>query len=181
MKKAALKTLLVVLFSVSFIISYAQHHEDASHSEGTHHEEGAHEGHEFHKNHVALFNGATTNLTHNLTSYSIGLDYEYRFSKMIGAGVLGEFVASESPEMLVGISVFTHPYKGAILFVAPMALFASEEEGAAEAEDSELPLAIRIGAGYDFHFGKLSVGPSVSYDMGNTSALAYGLAIGFGF
>ena len=93
---------------------YAQHHNENSNQEAHDH---------LSKHHIALFNGVTTNLDHNSTAYTLGLDYEYRFSQLLGIGLLGEYIFSEPKEILGGISMFVHPFKGAKIVAAPMLLF----------------------------------------------------------
>jgi len=133
------------------------------------------------KHHIALFNGATTNFSHKSTSYTVGIDYAYRFSKLIGAGLLVEYIAAEPDETLVGIPVIAHPYKGSKIFVAPMAAFAEDHHAAGHDGKREGSFAFRIGLGYDFHLGSLSIGPAVDFDFGKTEAINYGVVIGFGF
>ncbi len=47
--------------------------------------------------------------------------------------------------------------------------------------ETETNFGVRFGASNDFHLGKISVGPSINIDFGETTALVYGIAIGFGF
>ncbi len=152
-------------------------------------EHGKHDKHSFHKHHVAIFNGLTTNYDHNSTDYSLGIDYEYRFSNLLGAGVLAECVFSEPEEYIAGVSLFVHPCKGFKLILAPL-LINTEEHGAAAAhgdshakhdDKSVTDFAFRIETSYSFHFHNMSVEPTVGYDFGSTEALVYGVMIGFGF
>ncbi|MBJ7881998.1 hypothetical protein [Gelidibacter salicanalis] len=133
------------------------------------------------KHHLAIFNGATTNFTHQSTSYTLGLDYEYRVSKLIGLGVLGELILAESEEILAGVAAFVHPYKGLKFITAPLVAFAEEHTATGHEAKKEASFLFRIGVGYDFHIWKLSYGPAVNFDFGKTEAVNYGLAIGYGF
>jgi len=149
---------------------YAQHNETGEHGSGSHH-----------KNHLAIFNGVTTNLEHESSAYTMGIDYEFRFSSYIGLGILGESIFAEQNELIAGIPIFFHPCNNAKIITAPMLLFAEEIiEGSTETEMVS-SFSLRIGAGYDFHIWKLSVGPSINFDFGEANAINYGLSIGFGF
>jgi hypothetical protein len=150
-----------------------------------HHNNDTHSHHP-HKHHLALFNGATTNLDHEPTAYALGVDYEYRFSKLVGATLLGEYVAADSEEILAGAGLLFHPYKGLKLITAPMLLFAEEHpEGGHETHevktDKEAEFAFRFSAAYDFYIGNLSLGPVINYDLGKTNSISYGVAVGIGF
>ena len=150
-----------------------------------HHETDAHSHHP-HKHHVAIFNGATSNLTHNNTAYTVGFDYEYRFSKLVGATVIGEYISTSSSEIIAGAGLLFHPYKAFKFVGAPLAIFAEEHnEGhqPAHHEDGkkEASFAFRFSAGYDFYAGNISIGPVVNYDLGKTDAISYGVAVGIGF
>ncbi len=174
-------TIWITTIILSLLVSgqtIAQNHDEHKEHNGDHH-------HDFHKHHIALFNGATTNFDHDATDYTVGIDYEFRFCQKFGAGIVGEYVATDSGEWIFGVPVFYHPCGGLKLFAAPLAVFAEEhhDNGHNTNHDSkkEASFSFRIGAAYDFHFGKFSVGPSIDYDMGDTKAFVYGLALGIGF
>ncbi len=172
---------ILLFFSTTELL--AQHHEE----EEAHAINEEHGQHHLHKNHIAVFDGITTNLTHHTNSYSVGVDYEYRITEKFGLGFAGEYIAAESEEMLGGIPVFFHFFKGAKILTAPMLIYAAEvpEGGSHNVEPAtkkEANFALRIGTGYDFHIGKtITIDPSVNFDIGNTNALVYGLFLGFGF
>ena len=151
---------------------YAQHLNEDHNPEAHNH---------FSKHHIALFIGATTNFSHESTSYTIGLDYEYRFSKFLGLGLFGEYIVSEPEEILAGLAVYAHPFKGAKLLAAPLLVFSEGLHDTEHEPGKAANFAFRIAAGYDFHIGNLSIGPVVNFDIGATKAISYGLSIGFGF
>lgn len=180
--KNIIKVALLIAFSfcLSFNTLSAQEHEKESQ-----HNESAHSHHP-HKHHVALFNGATSNLDHETTAYTIGLDYEYRFSKIVGATLLGEYVATSSSEILAGAGLLFHPYRGLKVVTAPMVLFAEEHNEehhntSIEKQDKKATFAFRFSAAYDFYIGNLSLGPVINYDLGETNSISYGVAVGIGF
>ncbi|WP_299393845.1 hypothetical protein [uncultured Gelidibacter sp.] len=130
--------------------------------------------------HLAVLNGATTNFTHKSTAYTVGLDYEYRISEVIGLGLLAELILGDANEVLVGIPVFVHPYKGLKLIASPLVAFTAAHNSNGHEHKKATDLYFRIGTGYDFHVNKLSFGPLVNFDVGKTTALNYGLSFGFG-
>ena len=166
-----IKTIILVVVCLFFSSTtiYSQHNDEHNKTESHDH---------FSKHHIALFNGATTNFSHKSTAYTVGLDYEFRFSRLVGCGISGEYIASESGEILAGIGVFLHPYKGTKLIAGPFLILAEEAHSEDHESKKEASISFRIGVGYDFHFKMLSVGPIVNFDVGNTEAINYGLAIG---
>jgi len=135
-----------------------------------------------HKNHVALFLGATTFLgDHAEHLFTAGIDYEYRIMPLIGAGVLADFPIRFSGYEFEGIFapfIAVHPAGGLKVILAPGIEIVAGEFGFQA-------FVMRVGTGYDFHLGSVSIGPSVSYDYtvhhGGHSAIVYGLAAGTGF
>ncbi|MGM0531014.1 MAG: hypothetical protein ACQER7_06650 [Bacteroidota bacterium] len=173
--KQKIKILIVVFFC--FISSYTH----AQHAKEEHGNETEHS--QFHTHHIALFNGVASNFTHHSTHYSLGIDYEYRFSQFIGTGLIGEYVAVEKGEFLGGIPVFIHFTKGLKLTFAPLLINNEEHTGDNHHTETNrvTNFAFRMGAGYSFHLGKVSLGPSVNFDMGDSNSLIYGLSVGIGF
>ncbi len=153
--------------------TFAQLHEE--HSTESHlHEQN-------HKNHLALFNGATTNLDHGSTAYTIGLEHEYRISKLIGSGSLLEYVAAEHAEIIIGLPFFIHPHNGLKIIAAPLIILGKETNEPTMESRTTTDFAFRIGFGYDFHLGAWSFGPDAYFDYGHSKSLVYGLSIGLGF
>lgn len=187
--------ILYCLVSLFVTISLnAQHHESDDHSDKKHNSKEHHDDHgehNAHKNHIALFNGATTNFDHSATDYTIGIDYEFRISDLLGVGLGAEYILTDDGEIVVGLPVFIHPVKGLKLCVAAIGVNAashSDDSGGethkaagTDSSKKEWHYGARIGAAYDIHVGKVSVSPTVAYDITNTQAMVYGLAIGFGF
>jgi len=173
-----------IMAAISFCLSFTQL---SAQEHGTELYEiaGSHSHHP-HKHHVALFNGATTNLSHETTAYTIGLDYEYRFSKIVGLTILGEYIAATSEEIIAGAGLLFHPYKGLKLVTAPMLMFAESHNithnySEMEEQKKEASFAFRFSTAYDFYVGKLSIGPVINFDLGETNSISYGVAVGMGF
>ncbi len=146
--------------------------------EQEHHEPTGEE--HFHKNHVAVFVGSTEAEEHHGEKtdpdFTVGFDYERRFSKLFGAGAMLDFVVEGRREYLVGPLFILHPGMGAKLFAAPC--YQSVREG------GEVNFVFRSGFGWDFFFGKgkYSVFPSVYYDFAEgQDFLVIGVGFGMGF
>jgi hypothetical protein len=172
MIKKTLITIALLLFSTA---AFAQHYED----HGTHHK----------KHHVALFDGATTNFGHSTTGYSIGLDYEYLMSDVVGAGLIAEYVFSGTGELIVGVPVFYHPTNNLKIGAGPIGVFVEKHHDTLHNDghdtvsnnvEKEWEVGARFNVTYSLHFGSISAGPSVSMDVANTTSLAYGLSFGIG-
>ncbi|MFC2130534.1 hypothetical protein ACFLSQ_03790 [Bacteroidota bacterium] len=157
--------------------------------------------------HAGIFIGATTNIKHESTDFTIGLDYEYRMpyvNNLFGIGLLIEGVFAEHMESIVGIPVIIHPgISNLKLWLAPGIEFGDEEIESgldehkivkkpgdillsANDTDSETEFKthflFRMGVGYDYHIDIFSISPSVSIDFINGgTALVYGVAFGMSF
>jgi hypothetical protein len=174
----------------------AEHEEAGEGHEGSE-EHG--EEHEFHKHHFAVIlsstespeehgeehNGDGHGDTHSEGSsggkddpdFTIGFDYERRFTKLFGFGGMIDWVAEGRREFLTGPIALLHPFKGSKLWVAPLA------ERIRETHDWDL--VWRIGAGWDFPVGKsgkYSIAPNINYDITEEHELwVLGVAFGMGF
>lgn len=192
-----MKIIKPLLLAVSILVYSgikAQHDEDNHHtSSDTHHDE-KHDTHHAHKHHIAIFGGAASNFSHHETKPGVGLDYEYRISAPFGIGAVAEVEFTDKESYLASIPVFYHPINGLKIYAGPAVLSAVEHH---EAEDThadphttthveddpqrKTSYGGRVGAAYDLHLGKVSIGPTVSYVFGNSNALVYGINIGMGF
>jgi hypothetical protein len=158
-----------------------------------HHAEGESGGEEFHKNHLSLFTGGTTESSdgETSTSFSLGLDYERRISRLVGLAGGGELVfGGEEREALVGLYLLLHATEGLVLAAGPGLEFAKEghAEGDVEAEQEEsgttTHAGLRIGIVYKFEIGhRYSIAPSFYTDFieGKQPTFVWGLAFGLGF
>lgn len=172
MIKKILITIALLFFGSA---AFAQHYED----HGTHHS----------KHHVALFDGVTTNFGHSTTGYSLGLDYEYLMSDVIGAGVVGEYVFAGKGEFIVGVPIFYHPNENLKIGAGPIGIYVEEHHdshhddvhhAASDSVEKAWNMGARFNVAYSLHLGNISAGPSVSLDVANTTALVYGLTFGIG-
>ena len=170
-----------------------QHESAGEEHEATGEEHG--EGHHLHKHHVALFLGTTEGVEPHVEhhenghadphgegsgadkedpSFTIGFDYERRFSKLFGFGGMIDWVVEGNREMLIGPIAFLHPYGKSKFYVAPC------YERVRETQSNEFVL--RVGASWDFDVGKFSVGPNLMYDFSDEHNLwVVGVGIGKGW
>lgn len=103
----------------------------------------------------------------------MGVEYEYRFNRWIGAGALVEGVFGGVRESIILVPVSLHPWRGLRLTAAPGVDF--------HLNDAEF--AFRVGAGYEIELGRgLTLAPEVAGDFTRVGkTLVYGLSLGWGF
>lgn len=184
------RVLVLLLLVAAGVPVGAQEHDQEPHSED---EAAEHEEHTFHRHHVAVFLGATTAVpkhggeevvetesegggssgeTGSVTEASIGLDYEYRLSRVWGIGFLFDYVGGEARASVAGLSLYLHPVGGLKLLAAP----------GIEHHEGENEFLVRLGLGYELEVGRWALTPGASVDfVGGDEAYVYGLYIGRGF
>ena len=124
-----------------------------------------------HPNHIAVFLGGTDSETAG-SGFTIGVDYEYRFHKNFGIGVMGEYADLDHAAWIVGVPFVLHPWQGLRLTVMP----------GVEFTDGHSNYLTRVGVGYDFHVGDWSLTPTVNVDfVDGHQNLIFGIAFGRGF
>ena len=138
---------------------------------GSAHDEAA--GHAEHDHHLALFLGATH--VEESTYPTVGLDYEYRLpflNRLFGVGPMVEYIHEDHAVLIGAVALYLHPWAGLKLF-SDAGYEYSEEHG---------DFLVRLGAGYDFHLGSVSLTPTAAVDFvhGHT-AIVGGLALGYVF
>ncbi len=154
------------------------------------------EEHHLHKHHIGVFLGATEGIEehgeehggdgnvdpHSEGSsdgkddpgFTIGFDYERRFTQLFGFGGMIDWVVEGNREWLIGPIAFLHPVGGAKLYAAPCF------ERVTDTSTNEF--VFRVGASWDFEVGKYSVGPHLIYDFSDEHDLwVVGIGIGRGF
>jgi hypothetical protein len=121
------------------------------------------------KHHAGVFMGGASNFSYPHTNLSIGVDYEYGFSRLFGLGLVGEAVFAKHTETIIMMSISMRPIGG---------LKISGGFGSAFA-NSESHMIYRIGTGYEFHTGILSIIPTFNIDFTNGQTYGvYGLTFG---
>jgi len=128
--------------------------------------------HPYHKHHVAAFFGNTHN-HHGDDAFTVGLDYEFRFSNLFGAGAFIDLAGGEIDSAVAGGGLFIHPWKDLRLLTAI----------GNEHLDGHDEFLVRLGTMYDFHVGKWILTPNLNVDLlesGHQNWVA-GFLIGRGF
>ncbi len=124
----------------------------------------------YHRNHVGLFLGNTHEEGED--EFTIGLDYEYRFSQYFGIGLIGEYVGEDAREGVGMGLLFIHPYKG-FRFLAGAGVKPKAEE---------TKFIWRLGIGYRFPIGNWTIAPEFNLDFTEGRVVeVYGVSIGYGF
>ena len=173
---------LCIIASLIFALSLSWAAEaDEAHGEASH---------DFHRHHAAFIVGVTEG-EDSKSGFSLGVDYEYRFSELFGLGGVVEYTGGDFDHVLLLVPVFIHPYKGWLLNVAAGAEIHEEhEEHGVHVEHEEdgdnertADWVARVGAAYQFHFGeRYTIAPEVNVDFTeHETAFAYGVAFGVGF
>ena len=153
MKVLPVLVVLVSLLAVS--PSFAQH-ADAAHG---------------HKHHISIFFGNTHDY-HGEDAFTVGLDYEYRLTELLGVGALIDRAGGDILTTVAGAAVFVHPCENARLFGV----------AANEHHHGEDEFIVRLGVNYDIHVSAWTVSPVVEVDfLEHGENWIYGLGIGRGF
>jgi hypothetical protein len=123
---------------------------------------------------VAVFLGGAVRDEHETESgFAGGVDYEYRFARLVGAGLLVEAATGDLREVLVAVPVFLHPWRGLRFVAAP---------GAEIPGDGEAEFAMRLGVGYQVPVGRFTIGPEFNADLiDGTPTYVVGMGFGVGF
>jgi hypothetical protein len=161
---------LLVLMPTDVFADEAEH----SHEEKTHPP--------YHTHHAALFLGGTHADVEIETeggireegedAFTVGLDYEYRFSQLFGVGGLVEYAGGELETTSAMAGLFIHPIGGLKLFLAP----------GVEHEGDENEFLFRAGVHYNFLFGNFVVTPVLAVDfVDGEENLVYGVSFGYGW
>ena len=123
--------------------------QEAEHEKG---EEWAEEG----RHELGLFLGITSK--EGDTGVSVGLDYEYRLSRLFGIGGVAEYTGADFREGLLGVPFYWHAWKELKLVAAP----AVEIEPAERSSD----FVVRLGGEYGFPVRSgIEIAPALYFDV----------------
>ena len=121
--------------------------------------------------HLSIIAGATIiDEEDGESAFTLGLDYEYRVSELLGLGVVAEhaFGPIESTTLLAVADI--HVWEGLAIQTGPGIEFVDDEEA----------FVVRLGALYEFELGGgFTLSPQVHYDFSDAED-AVVLAVGFG-
>ncbi len=131
---------------------------------------------EFHhdqRHHVSVVLAGTSVSDADETAFTAGLDYEYRLSKLLGAGFVVERAFGEIDSTTILAVADIHLWRGLAIQVGP---------GVEILEDEEYAVG-RIGALYEFELDEgFTISPQFHYDASSgEDAIVFGVALGRGF
>jgi len=136
--------------------------------------EDAHEAeeHHFHKHHVGVFFGGTHDYNSE-DAVTVGLDYEYRLTKLLGAMAFIDYAGGNIESSVVGAGLFFHPGGDLRLLTAV----------GDEVHHGHSEFVARLGALYDFHIENWTLSPTLMVDILESGELnvIYGIGLGRGF
>lgn len=116
---------------------------------------------------------ADTHVSGEGDNFTIGIDYEYRLSKLLGVGAVVERAFGELDATTVLAVADIHLQHGLIVQVGP----------GFERRHDENVFVARIGMLYEFELDNLTLSPQLHWDYhdGEANAIVAGLALGFSF
>ncbi|WP_230279951.1 hypothetical protein [Croceicoccus sp. Ery15] len=123
--------------------------------------------------HLSLVIGGTHVDQADETAFTLGVDYEYRISELLGVGFVAEHAFGELDSTTLIAAADIHLFEGLAVQVGPGVEFAEGEEF----------LMGRLGAVYEFELGNgMTLSPQLHYDFSEgEDAVVFGAAIGRAF
>jgi hypothetical protein len=126
-----------------------------------------------HPDHLALVIAGTTEEEEGEreTEFTLGLDYEHRVNDFLGLGsVIAEYAFGDIDALTILAVADLHFWRGFIVQTGP----------GIEYIDEELEGVYRLGALYEFEFGRYTVAPQVHYDATTgEDAVVFGVSLGY--
>ncbi|MEP1229509.1 MAG: hypothetical protein ABJG88_02420 [Litorimonas sp.] len=123
--------------------------------------------------HLSIFTGGSYIDEADKTVFTLGVDYEYRLTPLIGLGFVAEQAFGEIDATTLIAVADIHLWKGLAIQVGPGIEFV----------DNETFAVGRIGALYEVEFEhEFTISPQLHYDIsGGENAIVFGLAVGKAF
>ena len=137
------------------------------------------EGESFEENrhHLAFLVLGTHEYEGNVTAATLGVDYEYRFSRLFGAGFVAEHALEDLSETTILAVADLHVWRAFVIQVGPGVAIVSEHD-----EPTRTEFAFRAGVIYEIEVGRLSITPQVHYDYTTgKDGIVFGSGIGWRF
>lgn len=173
------------VFIFSIILSVTVFAQQNATVDSSHGEDDDHHAIEY-RNHIAVFNGVTSQLDKKGNDFSLGLDYVRKFTEdgMWAGSVFAEAIFANHTEWVFGLVIFRRLGKAFWVRTGPGIEIIQEEDHDSHDHQtkSKIEFLYRIGCGYPFHFGSISVTPSIDLDfLRSSTALVWGINIGKSF
>lgn len=123
-------------------------------------------------NHLSLLL-ADTHVDGEGNNGTLGVDYEYRVSPLLGLGTVIEHASGDLEATTLLAVADVHLYQGFIMQIGP----------GFEHRDNENVSVARAGFLYEFEYQNFTLSPQLHWDYhnGETNAFVAGIAVGFSF
>ena len=144
------------------------------------------DGHGFHPNEVGVFVGATTPFDEEVgggTSFTIGVEYERRFTADIGVIALAEFARGDHKRAELFAAEFAwRPIEDLRVGLGPGFELVEKDKPSGGTKRSAFFVVV-TRANYELHLDKVTLSPTLGLDfVGETKTnIVYGLTVGYGF
>ena len=136
-------------------------------------ESSSEQGHSTHGPHHLSVLLADTNVSGEGDNFTVGLDYEYRVSELLGLGTVIERAYGEIDATTLLAVADIHFQNGLIMQVGP----------GFERKDNDNVFISRVGVLYEFEVDHYTLSPQLHWDYhdGEANAIVAGIAFGFSF
>ena len=149
----------------------------------------AQDDHAFHHHHLAVFVGATTpfnSASGGKTAFTIGADYEYRVTPIVGAMLLFDHVTGRHKRDWLFAAMFAVRPIDALRLATGVGFELADKDvtsGGTTITQTKAYFVWPTRASYDFHAGNFTISPTLGIDLiGETKTnIVYGLGFGYGF
>ncbi len=123
--------------------------------------------------HLSLFLGGTHLLNDDLYGETVGLDYEYRVSDLLGLGFVSEYAFSKIDAATFLAVADIHTHLGVIMQLGPGIEFTEHGDR----------YIFRLGGLYEFEFESFTLSPQFHIDFAENAndSLVFGFAFGKAF
>ncbi len=112
-----------------------------------------------------------------VTVATLGVDYEWRFSPLLGVGFVAEHALEDINETTVLAVADVHVWRSFVIQIGPGAAIVTEPE-----EPVRTEFAFRVGLIYEIELGRLAITPQLHYDYTTgKDAVVFGSGIGWRF
>jgi hypothetical protein len=127
--------------------------------------------------HLAFLALGTYEYEGNVTAATLGVDYEYRFSRLLGAGFVAEYAFKDIAATTILAVADLHIWRAFVIQAGPGVAIVSEHE-----EPTRTEFAFRAGVIYEIEIGRLTITPQIHYDYTTgKDGIVFGSGIGWRF
>jgi hypothetical protein len=127
--------------------------------------------------HLAFLALGTHEYEGNVTAATLGVDYEYRFSRLLGAGFVAEHALKDINATTILAVADLHIWRAFVIQAGPGVAIVSEHE-----EPTRTEFAFRAGVIYEIEIGRLTITPQIHYDYTTgKDGIVFGSGIGWRF